>query len=362
MVFINSFLLQLTEPNKLWDIILKGIDSFTHNFGWTILIFTLIIKIVLSPIDFYNRYSTRKNTLIQKKLAPQVEKINKTFANRKDVANQQINALYKKEGYNMIGSCLFMLINLVLTMVIFFTIFSSLRNMSSYKMVKQYEDLQNVYVTTEGDIEQKQTAVVARYEEIKDGWLWIENIWRPDSNSSPIPSYEQLVSSMKNSKTEYKEYVGAIDESLYNEVNAALVTKYEKRWNGYFILSILALITSFVSQYVIDLGNKVKKNHDKDLQVSVAGEATNTTMKMMKFILPAIMVVFVLTSTAAFGIYIVVSSIISTVLSFGINSIVKKMTQKQEDDYIEYIEKNKNKILRKQEVVKRPTINPGVKL
>lgn len=363
MVYLNS-LLEITKPSGLWYIIFNWIDGFTFNFGWTIIIFTVMIKLILSPLDLYNRYSTKKNTLITKRLAPQVEKINKTYAADRAKANQQVNILYKKEGYSMIGSCLFTLLNLVLTIVIFFTIFSSLRTTSNYKMLTQYVELENVYNTTEGTKEEKETAVINHYEEIKDNWLWINNIWKTDSNTKPISTYEEFKNSLNNSK-EYKAYVEEnVSEEKYNEVTGALQQKYEKTWNGYFILAVLAALTSFLSQFMAELGNKVsKKKKSTTDPINPTENATKQAMNVMKYVLPIIMVIFVVTNTASFGIYIVISSLISTILSFAINAIVKKMTHKEELKYLDFVEKNNLKTIKKQQVVyERPKMKPGAKL
>ena len=363
MVYITQLISELTKPSGLWYIIFNYIDSFTFNFGWTIILFTLFIKLVLSPLDFYNRYSTKKNTLIQKKLAPQVEKINKTFANDKNKANQQVNILYKREGYNMIGSCIFMLLNLVLTLVIFFTIYSSLRTTSNYKMLDQYITLESVYDSTDGSEEEKKEAVIVKYNEIKDDWLWIKNIWRPDSNVSPIPSYNDFNKSLKNTKIYYNYAQENITEEKYNAVMGNLITSNSKTWNGYFILAILAAVTSFLSQFVIELGNKVKKEKQINNKFNDPQLATKSAMNIMKFVMPIIMVIFVITNTASFGIYIVISSIISSLLSVIINSIVKKLTYKQEEEYIEQLEKNNLKIAKKRQInYERPSIKPGAKL
>ena len=59
----------------------------------------------------------------------------------------------------------------------------------------------------------------------------------------------------------------------------------------------------------------------------------------MKILLPAMMAIFVLTSSASFGIYILTSSIASTLLSIIISLIVDKLTEKKQREVTEYLEK-----------------------
>ena len=71
---------------------------------------------------------------------------------------------------------------------------------------------------------------------------------------------------------------------------------------------------------------------------------TSSTMKWLKLLMPALMVVFVLTSSSAFGIYVVSQSAISILLSYLINIIVKALTKKQEAATIEFLDKYENKL------------------
>ena len=114
-----TLLAKLSTPSGLWPLIINGINNGILSFGWTIVIFTLIVKVAMSPFDFLMRYSSKKMTLAQKKLQPQIEKINKKYANDRQKANIQTQALYKREGMNIYGSCLVTILYLTLTMVVF---------------------------------------------------------------------------------------------------------------------------------------------------------------------------------------------------------------------------------------------------
>jgi YidC/Oxa1 family membrane protein insertase len=89
-------------------------DHWTNNYGWAIIVVTLIINLVLFPLRFTSLKSARK----MQKLAPQIKAINDRYKNvkindpRKAEQNQEVMALYKKEGVNPVGGCLPMVIQL----------------------------------------------------------------------------------------------------------------------------------------------------------------------------------------------------------------------------------------------------------
>ena len=138
----------VSAPTGLWPTIMNWIESSVVNYGWVIILFTLLIKACLSPLDLLLKFSTKKTTLVQQKLAPQIARINKRCGDDKQQAQMQTQALYKKEGFNVFGSCIVTLVNLVVTMVVFFTLFASLRQMSAYKAINQYAQMEQAYVST----------------------------------------------------------------------------------------------------------------------------------------------------------------------------------------------------------------------
>ena len=345
MVNLIKFLANLPAPSGLWPKLFDFFASWVPNYGWTIVLFTIAVKLLVSPLDFYNRYSTRKNTLIQKRLAGQVQKINQKYQNNKEEANRQVSALYKKEGYNMVGSCVFMLVNLIVTMVVFFSFFNSLRTISSYKMLNQYDTLQQTYTQTlaeTGSIEKAETKTLESYLEFEDknSWLWIKNIWRNDSKVNSIPTYQDLVTVAKNSgKEEHSNFINNVNEAQYNAVVKS-IQKENTNWNGYYILAVLVIVTTLLSQWLSEKMNDTQ--HEKNIDQN----QVQPSMKIMKLILPAVMLIFVLTNTASFGIYILVGNVLGILLNILFGFIIKKLTQNEENKYLNYLEreslKNKN--------------------
>jgi YidC/Oxa1 family membrane protein insertase len=107
-----------------WGIIAKPLFvwlKWTHNhvfaswnsgWGWAIILQTLIISAVLLPL----RVTQMKSMLKMQRVAPQIKSIQEKYKKyslrdpRKAPMNEEISALYKKEGVNPAGGCLPMLI------------------------------------------------------------------------------------------------------------------------------------------------------------------------------------------------------------------------------------------------------------
>jgi len=89
-------------------------DHITGNYGWAIILVTLIINILLFPFKLTSLRSARK----MQRLQPQIQAINAKYKDvgirdpRKTEQNQEVMALYKKEGVNPLGGCLPLLLQL----------------------------------------------------------------------------------------------------------------------------------------------------------------------------------------------------------------------------------------------------------
>ena len=87
--------------------ILSGINVVVNNYGWSIVVFTILIKTILFPLDLKSRKSMRRMSMLQ----PQVAKLQKKYANDKEKLNQKTAELYRKERINPLSGCLPMLIS-----------------------------------------------------------------------------------------------------------------------------------------------------------------------------------------------------------------------------------------------------------
>jgi YidC/Oxa1 family membrane protein insertase len=100
----------IAKPLFLW---LKWMYSHVvANWGWAIVLQTLIISVLLMPL----RITQMKSMLKMQRVAPQIKSIQDKYKKyslrdpRKAGMNEEISALYKKEGVNPAGGCLPMLI------------------------------------------------------------------------------------------------------------------------------------------------------------------------------------------------------------------------------------------------------------
>ena len=101
-------------------LLLTTTDKYVGNFGVSIIIVTILIKIMLLPLTLKQDKSMKE----MKKLQPELEKIKEKYANDKQMLNIKTMELYKEHKVNPLGGCL----PLLLQLPILFALFGVLRN------------------------------------------------------------------------------------------------------------------------------------------------------------------------------------------------------------------------------------------
>ena len=332
MVNIANLLISSWPQGGVWETIIGWFYSFIQNYALTIIIFTIVLKLVMFPLDLIQKRTAYKNTEMNTKLKPQMDELQKRYGNNKELYNQKLMELYKKENYSLGGSCFGMLITLVLTVVIFMTLWTALGKISATKIVWQYQELNTVYtqtITETSDEALAQQAVSDKYAEIKDSFLWIENIWQPDTNAKPVLSYAQFKKVANQYKVKYLAE-GETEEEFkaQYEIVTASLNNVNKRWNGYFILVVLSAVITFVSQTVLTKMNSNKKDENKNS--STEPDPTQASNKVMSIIMPLIMVWFTWSSSSAFALYIIINSLVGVLTSIACNAIFKAIKKRKE--------------------------------
>ncbi|HIE35488.1 MAG TPA: membrane protein insertase YidC [Campylobacterales bacterium] len=100
--------------------ILLAIYNFVGNWGWAIVILTILIRILLFPLTFKGMVSMQK----LKDLAPKIKELQQKYKGDPQKLNAHMMQLYKKHGANPMGGCL----PLLLQIPIFFAIYRVLLN------------------------------------------------------------------------------------------------------------------------------------------------------------------------------------------------------------------------------------------
>jgi hypothetical protein len=148
-------------------------------------------------------------------------------------------------------------------------------------------------------------------------FLWIKNLWLPD-----LPYKHPVQSSLSSYDFSKKlgDYSG--DEAQFSELTYYL-SDQKSQPNGYFILVLLSIGTILLQQLLM---NKSQKEQ-MELQ-TVDGQAA-VQSKMMMWMMPIMFGFFAFMYSASFSLYMIVSTVVSTLSTIIINYFVEKSFKKK---------------------------------
>ena len=137
------------------------------NYAIAVLIFIVIIRLVLMPLDIRSKRSMMR----QAKIQPQVDALRKKYEKDPQKMNMKMQELYKKEHVSMLGGCLPILIS----MPLLFAMFAVIRDISNEGTVLMLLDIKEHLDAGEMD-----------YRPVLQSFLWIKNRFQPDSVFSTV--------------------------------------------------------------------------------------------------------------------------------------------------------------------------------
>ena len=352
MEFINSFLgaFAFVDASALPDLNVIGklvqlLYNWIGNYGWTVVVFTVFLKLLTLPLDFWQRYVTKANGDKMEEMKPLLANIDKQYGHDQNKANEEKRKLYKKQGYSMGMQCL----PLIITMAVFIFMFSGLQSYTNYISKYNYALLTETYMTAydeefaeSGDefaaLEAGQDAVKIVYaNEIEEKFLWINNVWRPDTWSATMADADSYVKGGMGSAALTTEEKAEFSKEQYNVIREAVIEvdpgyfskintdgSIKEGWNGLIILPILAVALTFLSSWITQKQTAaVKKSPDE------TPDPTQQSSKMMMFMMPIMMGAFAIFYTAAFSVYMVSNSMLTILTTFAIQPIVNSMVAKK---------------------------------
>lgn len=105
---------------KFVYVILENINKVVHNYGWAILILTLLMQVILLPLTLKSYKSMKE----MQNLQPLMKQLQEKYKSEPQRLNVEVMNLYKAHKVNPFGGCLPMLLQLP----IFFALFNTIKN------------------------------------------------------------------------------------------------------------------------------------------------------------------------------------------------------------------------------------------
>ena len=318
------------------DIIFRLLDLVgIQNIGLSIIIFTVFVRLIMTPLTIKQQKFTKINQAMQ----PEITKIQKKYRNKKDQAslakqNEEIQAVYEKYGTSPTGGCAQILIQFP----IFLAFFNVVRNVPAY--IPQVKD---IYMTAVTAIQQT-PGYVDTINKIADGVhsSYISELPNNATSNQIIDVLNYFTADAWGQLADAMPSISGVIESVHHQVaginnfifgiNVAQAPGF--RLSVYLLIPILAALFQFLT---------TKTMKQPDMGDNPAAGMT----KSMTYVMPLMSFYFCLVAPAGMGLYWATSALFMCIQQIIVNKYMEHA------DLDKMIEKNREKAAKKKEKGKK---------
>ena len=289
--------------------LLSWLYQFTGSYGWALIIFTVLVKMILLPMTAKGKKSTMKMS----RLSPEVQEIQRKYPNDQQKQNELMQQLYREEGVSMGGGCLWSM----LPLLIIFPLYQVVRQPIVY-MLHENADVaaQIVEIIKAGAPE------LFAKNNYYDQMIAAQQIpYFAETIKAAIPGISEAALAGVN-----LNFLG-LDLGAIAQFNIFNWSAYDWAHIGLFLLPVLAagsqLLATLISQ---KMNNSVVTDKDgiQDKETADKSQA-NQTMKTMMWSMPLMSLWFGFTIPAALSLYWLIQSVVSTVQDVILTGHLRKV-------------------------------------
>ncbi|MBQ7574316.1 MAG: membrane protein insertase YidC [Clostridia bacterium] len=297
--------------------IIEFIYNLVQNYGIAIILFTVVIKLILTPLNVKSQKSMRK----QQKIQPYLAELQKKYANDQEKLNRETMKLYKENNISMAGGCLPMLIQ----MPILIGLYQVIQKPLSYLLHVNFNDpdvIRRVYALRDAYADSK---LITRTEEqlANMNQINISQWAQLNGDKDWIINFKMFFLDLANIPSKAFSYIGEVFTGNMEHLSIVLL----------LIIPILAVLASVGSMKISQsLSGQNNKSDD------AAAQTANQMSKSMTMMMPVMTGFFTLTLPAGIGLYWIVSSVTQIIQQLALNLYFDK---KKEDEIVVNIPEQK---------------------
>ena len=293
--------------------LLDWLYEFTSSYGLALILFSLIVKLVLLPMNI----KSKKGMLRMARVAPLAKALEEKYADDKAKYQQELMALYREEKVSPTGGCLWSLLPLLLLI----PLYNVIREPITYLM--------HVDSATAGEIV---TAI--------SGYMEEAGLSFPDTSYfQQLFASSQIDAFLPQLTQDFPEVVGQLKNINFGflGVDLASIPSW-KFWElgitwssiGLFLLPLVSgglnMLNGVISQ---KLNNSVSTNAKGEKDADAAAKSAGS-MKMMMYIMPLFSVYIGFSMPAAVTIYWIAQAIFGLVID-NISTVILRKQYQEED-------------------------------
>lgn len=277
--------------------IIQFIYNLVANYGLSIIIFTVIIKLILLPLNIHSQKAMKK----QQKIQPILAELQEKYKNDQEKLQREMMKLYKDNNISMSGGCLPMLIQMPILVGLYQVIQKPLSYLKGVDWMQQ-EVIDKVYMLRDamsssiGTLAQQTEEQLANTSQIQlSNWAKMVN----GANDPWVINFNFLGLDLSNVPSQAFHYIMRLDFSDWSKILLLLIP-------------ILAVASSVLT-------NKITMKQTGQDQNKNDNSQANQMNKSMQLMMPIMTGFFTLTLPSGLGIYWIISSVMQVIQQLVLN-------------------------------------------
>ena len=293
--------------------IIKTIYDLVQNYGVAIILFTIVMKLLLLPLNIKSQKAMKK----QQKIQPILVELQKKYANDQQKLQQETMKLYKENNVSMMGGCLPML----LQMPILIALYQAIQKPLTYMFNVPYKEIPQDIVTKVTELAQSAGQTVTG-----DTAKYVSNLMQ--TGQIDISSWAGQVGGKLHEWYINFNFLGL---DLSRKPQEALNALADPMNNLGVLLLIIIPVLAVISSVLQSKISMKQSGQDK-----AQNEQTQSMNSMMKWMMPLMTGWFTLILPAGIGLYWIISGVVQIIQQLALNYYFDK---KGEDFVVKVPEK-----------------------
>lgn len=257
----------------------------TENYAWSIVLFTLITRIILFPLSVKQQKSSAAMAAFQ----PKLEKLKKQYANNQQKLQEEQMKLYSEEGINPMASCLPLFIQLPILYGVFDVVYRPITHI----LRASKEAIAAAKTITEGIFTANGGTVPSYFTQRPEIYIVKE-----------VQKNPAAFAEMSAEHPEFVEKITEFNNKLFGIVDLGdIPTIHPEAWNAAAIILVMIPVLSGVIQLLMTVYSQYRSKKLNPDAPSMAG------MNIMLYIMPVFSVWIAFNYPAGIGFYWTMSSL-----------------------------------------------------
>ncbi len=312
-------------------------ELVNNNFGFAIILFSILLRIILLPVTIKQQKSMEKTNKIQGEL----KSLQFKYKNNPEMLNKETMELYKREKISPFSGCLSAIVQIIIILSVFYLVSQPLtymkkandKNPELKTVVEQYKNeikesnnnkTRYIEIATIARIRDDYNEIIKNENNNEDNKEVIENQEKPESTEQTEPVEKQEEKEDLGKKKEILEKLNINMEFLGLDLSK-VPTENLKDFTVY-IIPVLYVISSFISiKLTTNTQNKAKKKEEKNDNKEEV-DAMSQMSKSMSYMMPIMTLSIAFIAPLGLALYWFVSNVLMILERF----IIKKIMDNKE--------------------------------